>query len=131
MTSEKIRIDRWLWAARFFKTRSLATQAVTGGKVQVNGIRVKPARAVQIGEELRIRRGTLECTVIILGLSEKRGPAVMAQALYEETPESMAMREESRERNRLQRAAATIYGSVKRPDKRERRRIITFIRKND
>lgn len=127
--AEKIRIDRWLWAARFFKTRSMASHAVSGGKVHVNGARIKPARPVNIGDELRIRRGEQEFTVIVLGLNDKRRPAKEAQALYGETEESIAARESSQKEYHLQRAANLIYGPAKRPDKRERRQIRSFIRK--
>src|SRR5574340_295217 len=93
MTAEnKVRLDKWLWAARFFKTRSLASQAVDGGKVHCNGERVKPARAVRAGDELRIRQGPYEITVLVRALSERRGPASEAALLYEETPESVAAR---------------------------------------
>jgi len=120
MTQDTIRIDKWLWAARFFKTRSMAAQAVTGGKVQVNGARIKPARMVQLGDELRIRRGEFEFIVIVQGLSDKRRPAREAQLLYEETEASLQQREEMREQKRLE-AASKMYGPMKRPDKRERR----------
>jgi len=129
MAEETVRIDKWLWAARFFKTRSMAAQAVTGGKVQVNGARIKPARMVRTGDELRIRRGEIEFTVIVLGLSDRRGPAQVAQQLYEETEASLRQREMQREQHRLE-AAARMYGPMKRPDKRERRRIRSFTRKD-
>jgi ribosome-associated heat shock protein Hsp15 len=129
MTQDTIRIDKWLWAARFFKTRSMAAQAVTGGKVQVNGARIKPARMVQLGDELRIRRGEFEFIVIVQGLSDKRRPAREAQLLYEETESSLQQREEMREQKRLE-AASKMYGPMKRPDKRERRQIRSFTRKD-
>ncbi|OGQ97310.1 MAG: RNA-binding protein [Deltaproteobacteria bacterium RIFOXYD12_FULL_57_12] len=126
---EKVRIDKWLWAARFFKTRSMAAEAVTGGLVHVNASRVKPARSIQLGDELTIRRGVLEFVVIVRGLSEKRGPATVARELYEETPESIAAREKNKEELFLQRAATLIYGPVHRPNKRDRRQIRSFTRK--
>ena len=129
MAEDKVRIDKWLWAARFFKTRSIATQAVTGGKVHVNGARIKPARLVQPGDELRIRRGELEFIVIVQKVSEKRGPAREAQLLYEETESSVQQREALRESKRLE-AADRMYGPVKRPDKRARRQIRSFTRKD-
>lgn len=129
MAEDKVRIDKWLWAARFFKTRSMAAQAVSGGKVHVNGARIKPARLVQPGDELRIRRGELEFVVIVQGLSEKRRPAREAQLLYEETESSIQLREETREQKRLE-AANKMYGPVKRPDKRARRQIRSFTRKD-
>jgi len=129
MEEDKVRIDKWLWAARFFKTRSMAAQAVTGGKVHVNGARIKPARPVQIGDELRIRRGELEFIVIIQGILDKRRPAKEAQQLYEEKEESVLQRGELRERKRLE-AANKMYGPVKRPDKRARRQIRSFTGKD-
>ena len=129
MAEEKVRIDKWLWAARFFKTRSMAAQAVSGGKVHVNGARIKPARVVQPGDELRIRRGELEFIVIVQGVSYKRRPAKEAQLLYEETESSLLQREEKRERKRLE-ATNRMYGPIKRPDKRARRQIRSFTRKD-
>ena len=90
---EGIRVDKWLWAARFFKTRSLATEAVLGGHVQVNGERAKPSREVRAGDSLRIRNGLVEWTVTVRGLSAKRGPAAVARELYEETPDSIVARQ--------------------------------------
>ena len=90
----RVRLDKWLWAARFFKTRSLATEAVSGGKVHVNDARVKPARAVQIGDTLDIRRGPYTATVVVKALSERRGPASQAVTLYEETQDSIDKREQ-------------------------------------
>lgn len=129
MAEDRVRIDKWLWAARFFKTRSMAAQAVTGGKVHVNGARIKPARMVQPGEELRIRRGELEFIVIIQAVSDKRRPAKEAQLLYAETEASIRQRENTREQKRLE-AADKMYGPMKRPDKRERRKIRKFTRKD-
>ena len=128
MTEEKIRIDKWLWAARFFKTRSMASQAVSGGKVHVNGARVKPARIVLIGDEMRIRRGEVEFVVIVQGISGKRRPAREAQLLYEETEESLLQREEMRHKKRIE-SAGKMYGPMKRPDKKARRQIRSFTRK--
>ena len=129
MTEEKVRIDKWLWAARFFKTRSMAAQAVSGGKVHLNGTRIKPARIVQKGDELRIRRGEVEFVVIVQDIADRRGPAREAQLLYEETEASIRLREETREQKRLE-AAGRMYGPVKRPDKRARRQIRSFTRKD-
>jgi len=129
MTEEKVRIDKWLWAARFFKTRSMAAQAVSGGKVHLNGARIKPARIVQIGDELRIRRGEVEFVVIVQDIADRRGPAREAQLLYEETEASIRLREEMREQKRLE-AAGRMYGPIKRPDKRARRQIRSFTRKD-
>ena len=129
MTEEKVRTDKWLWAARFFKTRSMAAQAVSGGKVHVNGARVKPARTVVPGEEMRIRRGEEEFVVIVQGVSGKRRPAKEAQLLYEETEASILHREEMRHKKRLE-AAGRMYGPMKRPDKKARRQIRSFTRKD-
>ena len=84
-TNEPTRIDKWLWAARFFKTRSLAAEAVTGGKIDVNGTRAKPSRIMRLGDKLSIRRGLYEWTVVVKGLAKLRRPAPGAQLLYEET----------------------------------------------
>jgi ribosome-associated heat shock protein Hsp15 len=129
MAEDKVRIDKWLWAARFFKTRSMAARAVTGGKVHINGARIKPARIVQTGDELRIRRGEVEFVVIVQGISGKRRPAREAQLLYEETEASIKLREETSEQKRLE-AADRMYGPIKRPDKRARRKIRSFTRKD-
>ncbi len=119
---ETVRIDKWLWAARFFKTRGLATEAVTGGRVHVNGARVKPAKDVRVGDTVEIRIGVTEWTVEVVELAEKRGPASVAQGLYAETEESRL----ERERLALQRKAAppplgADLGA--RPTKQDRRRI--------
>ena len=129
MAEEKVRIDKWLWAARFFKTRSMAAQAVSGGKVHLNGARIKPARIVQTGDELHIRRGEVEFVVIVQGISNKRRPASEAQLLYEETEASIQIREETSEQKRLE-AKGRMYGPMKRPDKRARRKIRSFTRKD-
>jgi len=118
---DAVRIDKWLWAARFFKTRSAATDAVAGGRVHVNGARVKPSRDVQIGDTVAIRIGQLEWIVLVRGLSDKRGPAKVAATLYEETPESAAEREQRRLELRLSRPVGADLGA--RPTKQDRRRI--------
>jgi ribosome-associated heat shock protein Hsp15 len=89
----RVRIDKWLWAARFYKTRALAAEAIAGGKVQVNGERVKRAKPLQVGDDVRIRQGPYEHQVVVRELSDRRGPAVQAAALYEEKAESRAARE--------------------------------------
>lgn len=121
--SEGIRLDKWLWAARFFKHRKLATEAIQGGKVHLNGQRVKPSKNVQEQDRLEITRGQEEFSVVVLGLSDKRGPAAQAQALYEETAESQSRRYEAREMRRLQ---ASDPAAAHRPDKRDRRRLRAF-----
>lgn len=125
--SDKVRLDKWLWAARFFKTRALATEAINGGHVHLNGARPKPARPVQEGDELVIRKGQEEFQITVLALSGKRGPASVAQQLYEEHEESRQRREEQHEQRRLQ--AAAMPRPAKRPDKKGRRKIIRFINK--
>lgn len=116
-----MRINKWLWAARFFKTRSLASQAVDGGHVRVNGQVVKPAKEVRIGDTLEIAAAGASCTVIVRGLNEQRRPAPEAQQLYEETPESSARRAAEREARRL----APEPGSELRgrPTKKARRQL--------
>jgi len=116
-----VRIDKWLWAARFFKTRSAATEAVTGGHVHANGERVKPARDVKIGDRLEIRRGQQRFTVVVTGLAERRGSASAAAELYEETPESIADREKRRDERRLSKPLGADLSE--RPTKRDRRRL--------
>lgn len=124
----QVRIDKWLWAARFFKTRALAAQAVGGGKVQVNGARAKSSRIVQIGDILRIRRGEVEFTITVLGLSAGRGPATVARLLYEESEESLRLRQEEAKMRSLLAAGQTM--PAKRPDKRDRRKIREFTLKD-
>lgn len=115
----RVRIDKWLWAARFFKTRALASAAVEGGKVHVNGERVKPSRQVRCGDELRIQKGTDTFMIEVRALSLQRGPAERAQALYREHEASVAARQALRDERRLQIAAEPVPGG--RPDKRSRR----------
>lgn len=115
------RVDKWLWAARFFKTRSLAAQAVSGGKVEVDGTRVKPARRIRTGERLTIRRGVMQWVVVVQGLNRERRPAREAALLYEETPESRAARSSEEERRRQ--AQARRERGLGRPTKRERREL--------
>lgn len=114
-----VRIDRWLWAARFFKTRSLAKAAVEGGKVHLESSRVKPSKEVQVGQQLEIRRGDTFQVVIIETLSEQRGSATIAQSLYTETPESIEQREVRKSVRRMERAGLNIPSS--KPDKKNRR----------
>ncbi|KFN41287.1 RNA-binding S4 domain-containing protein [Arenimonas oryziterrae] len=119
--ADTIRLDLWLWAARFFKTRSLAKQAIESSKVEVGGQPVKPSRGVRIGDALRVRRGDEVFEVDVLGLSDKRGSAVVAQTLYRETAESIERRAAEREKKRME---ATGYRApTTKPDKRARRLI--------
>jgi len=116
----KLRIDKWLWAARFFKTRSLAADAVESGKVLVNDVRVKPAKAITVGDTLTIRLGPYQHVVEVLALSDKRGPAPEAQKLYRETEASRLQRETLAAELRAQPKPAFPSG---RPTKRDRRAI--------
>jgi ribosome-associated heat shock protein Hsp15 len=115
-----VRIDKWLWAARFFKTRSLATDAVTGGKVEVNGERAKPAKSVKPGDEVRLRLGAYEHVLIVRALGERRGPASVAQSLYEETEASRSAREKLAEQLRIA-PGGFVYEEKGRPTKKDRR----------
>jgi ribosome-associated heat shock protein Hsp15 len=118
---DSVRIDKWLWAARFYKTRALATEAVLGGHVHLNGLRVKPAKDVRIGDTLEIRIAATRWTVGVLALADRRGSASVAATLYEETPESRA----DRERQALERRASRPLGAElgRRPTKQDRRRL--------
>ena len=117
----KHRLDKWLWAARFFKTRSLAAQAVEGGKVMVESERVKPAKTVKIGDALTIRAGGSEFSVRVLALSDRRGPASEAAKLYEETPDSKAKREQQAALRRAN--PLPVFTFKGRPTKRDRRKM--------
>ncbi len=117
----KVRLDRWLWAARFFKTRALAAAAVAGGKVHVNGLRAKPAKQLQAGDALRVRVGPYEWLITVRGLSERRGPPKTVAALYEEAPEGRAARERLAEQHKI--APAPAYQGKGRPTKKDRREI--------
>jgi len=120
-----VRIDKWLWAARFFKTRSLAADAVSAGKVEVSGERVKPAKLLQPGDQVTIRLGPYQHVVDVRALSERRGPATVAATLYEETTESLAARAKLAEQLRMA-PAAFVYEEKGRPTKRDRREIDRF-----
>lgn len=121
---DRVRLDKWLWAARFFKTRGLATEAVAGGKVEVNGEHAKPAKAIKSGDELRIRIGAYEHVVVVRDLAARRGPASVAQQLYEETADSRAAREKLAQQLRL--APAPSYEDAGRPTKKDRRQLSRF-----
>ena len=118
---QKIRVDKWLWAARFFKTRAVAADAVNGGKVHVNGQRVKSSRPVQVGDQLEITRGQVQSVIDILKLNDKRGSAKVAQFLYQETPESIEERELKSQQRKL--LNASMPKSQGKPDKHQRREI--------
>jgi len=119
---EKIRIDKWLWAARFYKTRTLASEEIVKGRVEVNGLEVKPAREVKAGDTVLLRREAVTRTVVVKGISGTRGPAPVAQQLYEETAESLKAREQAAEQRRLapEPALSIEHG---RPTKRGRREL--------
>ena len=120
-TNEKVRIDRWLWAARFFKTRSLAKAAIENGKIELNQQRIKASKEISLGDMLHIRRGESTQTIIITHLSDKRGSAKIAQTLYQETDQSKLEREILAEKRKIARAG---YSSpIGRPSKRDRREI--------
>lgn len=121
---DKMRIDKWLWAARFFKTRSLAIQAIDNGRVKLNGDRIKPAREVKPGDRLLVHLGDVDWTLTVRALAMQRGPAPVAQALYEEDPASYARRQQQVRDRKL---AASPEASIKgRPTKRDRRQIHRF-----
>ena len=115
---ERVRLDKWLWAARFFKTRSLAAEAVIGGHVHVGGARVKPSRELRVGETVEVVQGRARRVVVVNALAERRGPASAAAALYEETAESLAATEQLRLERQL---TQPLFGA--RPTKLERRRL--------
>jgi ribosome-associated heat shock protein Hsp15 len=117
----RTRIDKWLWAARFYKTRALAAEAIAGGKIQVNGERVKRAKALQVGDEVRIRQGPYEHQIMVRQLSDRRGPAVQAAALYEERAESRAAREAMAQQ--LKSLHSAFVPERGRPTKKDRREI--------
>lgn len=121
---DKVRIDKWLWAARFFKTRTLATQAVEGGRVKLNGERCKPAKEVKAGDQLIIHISELEWEITIVALSDKRGPATVARTLYAELAGSFGRRQARMDERRLQLDPAAIL--KRRPTKKDRRKIHRF-----
>ena len=119
-----MRLDKWLWAARFFKTRSLASDAVDGGKVKLNGASAKPAKDVKVGDRLQLRAGEQDWEVVVQGLNEQRRPAPEAQLLYQETPDSLQQRTQAAE---LRKLAPTPAPEQKgRPTKRDRRLLSRF-----
>lgn len=120
----QVRLDKWLWAARFYKTRALAREMVEGGKVHYNGQRTKPSKIVEIGAELKLRQGNDEKTITVLALSEQRRSADEAQRLYQESEASIAKREQFAEARKLN--ALTMPHPDRKPDKKERRNLIKF-----
>ncbi len=125
---EKLRIDKWLWAARFYKTRVLANEAVGGGHVHLNGSRIKPSREIKVGDRLEVNKSPYTFKITIVALATKRGSATLAQGLYEESEDSRQRREVVQEQRRIEKAANP--GPAKRPNKRDLRQIIRFVNKN-
>lgn len=121
---EPVRIDKWLWAARLFKTRSVAREAINGGKVHLNSQRVKPGRALNVGDQLSVQRGQDEYLIEVLDLSSRRGPTSVAQMLYQESEESRVKREKLAEQRKMEREEHA--GRERRPDKRQRRKLVRF-----
>jgi ribosome-associated heat shock protein Hsp15 len=124
--SDRVRLDKWLWAARFFKTRSLATEAVGGGKVEVNGEHVKPAKAIKPGDEIRLRLGPYEHILTVRALADRRGSASVAQTLYEESETSKLAREKLSAQLKLA-PPAFVFEEKGRPTKKDRRDLSRFI----
>ena len=118
---EAVRLDKWLWSARFFKTRKLATEAINGGKVHLNGVRVKPSRMIKVSDQLAITRDNFRYQIEVMGLNDKRRPAKEAQLLYQENEQSIRTREQEREIRKL--SSASVHQSDSRPNKKERRQI--------
>lgn len=126
--TEKVRIDKWLWAARFFKTRGLAREAIKGGKVQLGGTRVKPGRTLAAGDRLTIRRGEDEYEIIVKDLGDRRLSASLAQEKYAEDENSRARREAAAEQRKSDYQARA--DRQRRPDKRQRRQIVRFTKRS-
>jgi len=125
-TEEQQRLDKWLWASRFYKTRALASEAISGGKVHLNGDRVKPSRNIKVGDQLHITRGQFEFDITVEGLNKHRRPASEAQLLYTESRESIEKRKSLAESIRI--LNANIPHTEKRPSKKQRRQIVRFKR---
>lgn len=123
-----VRIDKWLWAARFYKTRSIARQMVDGGKVDYNGAKAKPSRTVEIGAKIRLLQGFARKEVVVKAISDVRDPAPVAATLYEETPESIARREEEMRLNKM--AALLNPRPDTKPNKKERRELESLKQNN-
>ena len=128
-SSDAIRLDKWLWAARFFKTRALAAEAVDGGKVHLNGERVKRSKTLKLGDEVRVRLGPYEHRIVVRSTSDRRGPATVAATLYDELPESRATREALIEQRRMEIAVGA--DDAGRPSKRDRRQIEQLRKRRD
>ncbi|CAH0276012.1 ribosome-associated heat shock protein Hsp15 [Erwinia aphidicola] len=127
--TEGVRLDKWLWAARFYKTRAAAREMIEGGKVHYNGQRSKPSKLVEVDAELVLRQGNDQRTVVIEGVSDKRGPAAIAQQLYRETAESIEKREKVAQARKMN--ALSMPHPDRRPDKKERRDLMKFKNSGD
>jgi ribosome-associated heat shock protein Hsp15 len=125
--NEPVRIDKWLWVARFFKTRGLAAEAVAGGKVEVNGDRPKPSRIVRVGDTISIRRGLYEWTIVVRDVTRRRHPASQAQKLYQETDESVRKRDAAIAQFKLERSPS--FDLPGRPSKKDRRAMRRFTKR--
>ncbi len=121
-TDASVRLDKWLWAARFYKTRSIAREMIDGGKVDYNGVRAKPSRIVEVGAKIKLLRGNLRIEIEVLKLSDIRGPATVAQTLYKETDESIEQRTKQLEQIRINALLAPHPDT--RPNKKERRQLL-------
>lgn len=128
--TQAVRIDKWLWAARFYKTRSIARQMIDGGKIDYNGSRAKPSRIVEIGAKIRLLQGNVRREVVVLGISAVRGPAKEAALLYKETDESIKKREELKKMDEMARMLALAPRPDTRPNKKERRALIKLKQDN-
>ena len=128
-SSDAVRLDKWLWAARFFKTRALAAEAIDGGKVHLNGERVKRSKTLKLGDEVRVRLGPYEHRIVVRSTSDRRGPATVAATLYDELPESRATREALIEQRRMELAVGA--DDAGRPSKRDRRQIEQLRKRRD
>ncbi len=128
---DRVRIDKWLWAARFFKTRSLATDAISKNRIRIDGQRIKPSRMVLVGDVVQIEKTPYEFVVTVLALNDQRRPAVEAQELYEETAESRLARQRLSDRLRSDRTVHAGLAGDGRPSKKQRRQIIRFQNQND
>jgi ribosome-associated heat shock protein Hsp15 len=129
-TLQKVRLDKWLWAARFFKTRQIACEAINGGKVHLNGQRTKPGKEIKTGSQLRIHKGALEWDITVRVLATQRRPASEARHFYDETPESIEQREKMAAAQRLERSMLPKIDHRK-PNKRQRRMIHRFTGKSN
>lgn len=123
-SSEEVRLDKWLWAARFYKTRAIAREMIEGGKVHYNGQRSKPGKVVELNAELTLRQGNDERTVVVAGITAQRRPASEAQQLYHETDASIEKREKMAQARKMN--ALTMPHPDRRPDKKERRDLMKF-----